>query len=308
MKTMQSCTAMKATETLFPLFYVPAVDPPFEEYMYVRKTVSQEPVEKMVTEVVIPRAAPSVRNVVKPVEKPVEKMVTEVVVPRAAPSVRNDKASDRLFPVRYVSLLALVAEPTCRITSINEEMAERQKIALHFASQSRANRVSLKRAGQPHKVYEADVDEICSDLMTAEVADRRNTEDKRDSCFGRINANLGVCLAYAVYYKAAIYVVQPARKTFVAFSSNEISEISEAEEKVFVRFDPVKSRFYRCDPITDFAAWVQLDSFKRALKPLGHYKVDELAAMYFTCTGREIDAKMKKQEIYDAVNIHCCNV
>jgi len=291
-----------AIKTLFPLFYMPKDEPVFTDYMWLQcnnrvLSVKKEPVnhdslpitnsENLCDATIFEKGLEPNQKGLEPNQKGLE------------PNQKVKKG--------YSTLLSCVSDS--RILCVNEEMQERHKISSFFG-ESKQNRLLLKSAAVS-RISQKEIDELMSDIITVDVRTLHGKGDREqgmNSCFGRVFTNLAICIAYSQYYSKTIVLVNHSRKTRVTFGSTKDKDISDDNKTVFVHFDPVKNEF---TPVTgNVESYWEMDSWRRPLKPISHYKMDDLTTIMYsivTVTGSVDDVvkKKKKNELYAILENWC---
>jgi hypothetical protein len=163
-----------------------------------------------------------------------------------------------------------VNDPTARNKSeTNRQLDERQKIATHF----RQTPKSLKL--KAHKMVDADCEEIISDLITF-------AQSKVFlSAFGQISCSLGLCVAYAVFYRRQIAIVVDERKSYVLFTPPTYEEGDDQAGTLVLQLALKRQEFFRHN--SDLAYWADVKekyyccmTYKKALPAISNFKLAEL--------------------------------
>jgi len=204
-----------------------------------------------------------VRNRVRNAEKPNTTPPVGSFINEVRNGVRNEVRNGVKNVLHRISPLGFLSERPFR--TINEEMDEQWKIANHYEGSS-VKRKAWK--GGRHRVFQVDVEEIMTDLLSVDVSRYR---EKRPSCFGEITFHLAVCIAYADYYQICLYVLNPFKKTYVVFGDKE-------KTKVVLEYDVGTNLFSLMEDglPTDISSWLEMEDYRRPLKALTHYKKEEL--------------------------------
>lgn len=174
--------------------------------------------------------------------------------------------------------------------SVSEELDERQKMALYF-SESKARRLQLKEAG--HRLTYADIDGILSDLMTYPRQEASTT------CFGLVWVDLTICIACAQFYHRNIVVADAEKKTFVRFLGGD------TDETVYFLLDASRRKLVPTVSVNT-EEWFSLWDFRKPLRAISHYKIDELTALVHTLPYvGALQRTSTRQELYTAVEHYC---
>jgi len=201
---------------------------------------------------------------------------------------------------RTTTLLSLMTDRP--LPSINEEMTEQLRIASYFEKNPGVRK--LWKTGK-HRLFNTDIDEIMSDLMSADVSNKRFQEG-RLSCFGRIHTNLAVLIAYADFYKRSCIVLDEGKRTYVLFGS--VDEENPCAYDVWIRFDPVANTLSAAEPRA-LQGYMEMEDFRRPMKAATHYKKEELCVLVNQMLPLSSTAKTySKKEMYEALQHHCWGV
>jgi len=310
-----------AIAQLFPIFYMPTEDPDFGKYMWLKDAKIKEPQKPQIlieqkdeknkqntyrnTPVTIPTVGvePAKRNIVDKERRNIPNRNTAVCRTVAKP---------------YQSLLSLIANDISPIGNINDEVKERHKIAIFFG-ESKQNRALLKTSSCM-RITLKEMDEIISDIMTVSLTDNSRKGEGVTSCFGRVFLNLGILVAYAQYYKKAIVLLHPTRRTCLVYGKEFLQE-----NVCYISFDPVANSFgpFLVDSVDSFLvdsflvdsflvdsflvdSFLELVHWQKPLKAISNYTLSELMA---DCEKVGIEllplVKYKKAVLYTMLENHC---
>jgi len=237
-----------------------------------------------------PRNVPSKEAVLQMLHTPIE-----------TPPVRNMKTVSRIpfSKSRRTTLLSLMTDRP--LPTLNDEMAEQLRIAAHYESHPGLRK--LWKAGR-HRLYNTDMEEIMTDLMSADVSNKRFQEG-RLSCFGRIHTNLAVLIAYADFYKRSAIVLDEAKRTYVVFGSMDEDTTSY---DVWIRFDPVANTFSAAEPRA-LQGYMEMEDMRRPLKAATHYTKEELCVLVNRMLPVSSTPKTySKKEMYEALQHYCWGI
>lgn len=300
-----------AIAQLFPVFYMPKEEPVFETYMWLKEATKQPQesitkneklnIDKIDNHHNTPVTIPT--GVVEPVkrvdqDRQNKERDKERDRERGRYVPTPNKAVARTVAKPYQSLLSLIVDESSPIRNINDEVKERHKIAVFFG-ESKQNRALLKTSCSM-RITLKEMDEIISDIMTVSLTDNSRKGEGLTSCFGRVFMNLGILVAYAQYYKKAIVLLHPERRTRLTFGKEFLQE-----NVSYISFDPVANTFgpFLSDsPETLF----ELVHWQKPLKAISNYTLSELIA---DCEkvgiGLSPLVKYKKADLYTMLENHC---
>jgi len=172
---------------------------------------------------------------------------------------------------------------------INMELQERHKIAEHFREKTKC----LK--DRRHRLTNADVDEIVSNLLTLTTRKTIWT-----TCFGDISVDISQAIVFAQYYRKNIYICIPERRIMVSFIYEEDSD------KITLIFDPISGLFKISEEANTLTTgYLSMETMKTTLKPLSQYKLTELVEM---CQQLGLSPPKKKCDLYRCIIDHCHGV
>jgi hypothetical protein len=293
----QETNQRDASETVAPLTNNPPVG--------FSKTVKERivlPVKRKVIETVVPRAPESISRILHtPIHTP------PVGMSKTFPETDRTK-NKKPFSLeggfgkksRPTTLLYLMTDRP--LPTINEEMTEQLRIAAHFEKNPGLRK--LWKTGR-HRLFNTDIDEIMSDLMSADVSNKRFQEG-RLSCFGRIHTNLALLIAYADFYARSCIVLDEVKKTYVVFGS--VDEENPGGYDVWIRFDPVANTLSAAEPRA-LQGYMEMEDLRRPMKAATHYKKEELCVLVDQMLPLSSTAKTySKKEMYEALQHHCWGV
>jgi hypothetical protein len=293
----QETNQRDASETVAPLPNNPPVG--------FSKTVKERivlPVKRKVIETVVPRAPESISRILHtPIHTP------PVGISKTFPETDRTK-NKKPFSLeggfgkksRPTTLLYLMTDRP--LPTINEEMTEQLRIAAHFEKNPGLRK--LWKTGR-HRLFNTDIDEIMSDLMSADVSNKRFQEG-RLSCFGRIHTNLALLIAYADFYARSCIVLDEVKKTYVVFGS--VDEENPGAYDVWIRFDPVANTLSAAEPRA-LQGYMEMEDLRRPMKAATHYKKEELCVLVDQMLPLSSTAKTySKKEMYEALQHHCWGV
>lgn len=281
----------------------------FEPYFYKNSLSNNpvrilEPVNKHVIEPIIHQPVRILETVDKhsgPVDKhsgPIIKKqndpITHSPVGNPKPVLTNRPENFPKKKARPPSLIALISDK--RLETINDEMTEQMLIATYY-EKNPAQKKAWKQG--KHRLFNADIDEIMTDLMSADVSNKRFQEG-RISCFGRIHTNLAIIIALTHYYKKTVVVIDETRRTYVPFpDTNPCYD-------VWIRFDPLANRFEKMDGSIDLEPLLEMHDYRKPLKALSYYKKEELEeiAKKFLFEPKKAD----KKSLADALQNYCFGI
>ena len=282
------------------------------------------PVKRKVIETVVPRAPESISRILHtPIHTP------PVGMSKTFPETDRTK-NKKPFSLeggfgkksRPTTLLYLMTDRP--LPTINEEMTEQLRIAAHFEKNPGLRK--LWKTGR-HRLFNTDIDEIMSDLMSADVSNKRFQEG-RLSCFGRIHTNLALLIAYADFYARSCIVLDEGKRTYVVFGRKteakpkSESQIVETKSKqsgsvdeenpggydVWIRFDPVANTLSAAEPRA-LQGYMEMEDLRRPMKAATHYKKEELCVLVDQMLPLSSTAKTySKKEMYEALQHHCWGV
>jgi hypothetical protein len=273
------------------------------------KTVKERivlPVKRKVIETVVPRAPESISRILHtPIHTPPVGMSKTVA--KTFPETDRTK-NKKPFSLeggfgkksRPTTLLYLMTDRP--LPTINDEMSEQLRIAAHFEKNPGLRK--LWKTGR-HRLFNTDIDEIMSDLMSADVSNKRFQEG-RLSCFGRIHTNLALLIAYADFYARSCIVLDEVKKTYVVFGS--VDEENPGGYDVWIRFDPVANTLSAAEPRA-LQGYMEMEDLRRPMKAATHYKKEELCVLVDQMLPLSSTAKTySKKEMYEALQHHCWGV
>ena len=111
-------------------------------------------------------------------------------------------------------------------------------------------------------------------------------------------------IAFALYYKINIYLVNETKKTYLEFLGKPVCEGEEAESKCIIyRLD----RGYRLSyesSIDNIESFLKLESYMKPLKAISNYKMCELEDIA-NSLGLDNKSSMKKPELYQRLTEYC---
>jgi hypothetical protein len=296
------------------------------------KTVKERivlPVKRKVIETVVPRAPESISRILHtPIHTPpvgIPKTVAKTFPETDRTKNKKPFSLEGGKKSRPTKLLYLMTDRP--LPTINEEMTEQLRIAAHFEKNPGVRK--LWKTGR-HRLFNTDIDEIMSDLMSADVSNKRFQEG-RLSCFGRIHTNLALLIAYADFYARSCIVLDEVKKTYVVFgrkteahfvSASSESQIVETNSKqsgsvdeenpggydVWIRFDPVANTLSAAEPRA-LQGYMEMEDLRRPMKAATHYKKEELCVLVDQMLPLSSTAKTySKKEMYEALQHHCWGV
>lgn len=234
-----------------------------------------------------------------PLNKPVKIVLpTKAVVPptKTAHPVQTvvhclGHASGSLLRCIYT---AVHGEPTSfESYTINQEMNERQKMALYFRDRTK----ELK--DRSHRLTNMDVEELLSDLMT--MTTRKNSYN---SCFGEIFVPLSQTVVYSRFYQRIIHIVCEDIHTYTTFEP--VGE--PTGPPIYILFHRNQNSFEWKEGWggSDFVSslYLKMENFRMALKPLSQYKMEDLNHIINLLGLGGGGERMKKKDLYTLIQNH----
>ena len=288
----------KAISKLSPLFYMPSEIPAFQLFMWTEANSRQFQKQINVLEQQQQQQTPSVTNMQQQQTPSVTNMQQQKQQ-QQTPSVTNMQQFAVIKNKNNVnSLISFASEKS--YMSVSEEMDERQKMALYF-NESKQNKLLLKDAG--HRITYADIDSILSDLMTSPKQEASTT------CFGLTWVNLPLCIACAQYYHKDIVVGNAELATFVRFlgKDKDKDKVGDKDDTLYLLLDTQKRKLVQSDVHhVMIESWFELWDFRKPLKAITNYKLDDLNTMLHRLPFvGALNKKSSKQELYTAIEHYC---
>ena len=238
------------------------------------------------------RLRPTVPLIPLPLKEPIRTHLKEHIIPVApvAPVVhRLGHASGSLLRCIYT---AVHGEPTSfESYTINQEMNERQKMALYFRDRTK----ELK--DRSHRLTNMDVEELLSDLMT--MTTRKNIYN---SCFGEIFVPLSQTVVYSRFYQRIIHIVCEDIHTYTTFEP--VGE--PTGPPIYILFHRNQNSFEWKEGWggSDFVSFLKMENFRMALKPLSQYKMEDLNHIINLLGLGGGGERMKKKDLYTLIQNH----
>ena len=167
---------------------------------------------------------------------------------------------------------------------IKMELQERHKIADFFREKNRC----LK--DRRHRLTNADVDEIVSNLLTLSARKTFWT-----TCFGEIPVDISQAVVFAQYYKKNIDICIPDRRIKVSFI------YEEQADKITLLYNPTNNLFIVAENVS--TGYLTMETMKTSLKPMSQYKIVELVEI-----GQQLGLLLppkKKGDLYKRIIEHC---
>ena len=176
--------------------------------------------------------------------------------------------------------------------TINQEMNERQKMALYFRDRTK----ELK--DRSHRLTNMDVEELLSDLMT--MTTRKNSYN---SCFGEIFVPLSQTVVYSRFYQRIIHIVCEDTHTYTTFEP--MGETTGPP--IYILFRRIHNTFEWKEGGGgsgggDFSLFLKMENFRMALKPISQYKMEDLNQI-INLLGLG-GGGLKKKDLYTLIQNH----
>jgi hypothetical protein len=213
----------------------------------------------------------------KPMSAEHVKPVSKGPPKECAPAQRRDRITDSLFWSIYSSTLTPMERMQISDSRIeNQLIAEKQKIVESFHSKDALK--TLKNIDM--KITNNQTQEILSEIMTSKTS------------------TLLSVVAYAIYYKLRIYIVNPVKQNYLSY-------VPHAYTNTIV-VHAVNPRFHRYELSTTGGAidptYMKMEGFETPLKSVSNYKIADLEQIGERCGIPRNGAK--KPDYYAAIVQH----